>query len=283
MLTVWVFRLPAYCPLSPAQPASATSCWAHSARSAAPATVGTNGRMHAFTLPTDQFDAPFYTVRSAPGGLWGEQFQDMRVASVALTWKAADRLRGQVGFMGGLPVPMADTPAEILGVGAGNWDANALVDRLPSFLAPETAIVFPGETVKVLGGAITMGMNIPMDEQWITGSYYPDGFDISSRMFSISLSLKVTSKDLYEKFSYDPAQGGAWTTDLLKEGGFQVTFKTAQVIEGVLPYSLDITGNGQSAASGDGNIIWTATPGRSACGQAGHDERDRNLRRQPHG
>ena len=70
----------------------------------------------------------------------------------------------------------------------------------------------------------------------------------------------MTSKDLYEKFSYDPAQGGAWTTDLLKEGGFQVTFKTAQVIEGVLPYSLDIIGNGQSAASGDGNIIWTATP-----------------------
>ena len=103
---------------------------------AAPATVGTNGRMHAFTLPTDQFDAPFYTVRSAPGGLWGEQFQDMRVASVALTWKAADRLRGQVGFMGGLPVPMADTPSEILGVGAGNWDANALVDRLPSSWPP---------------------------------------------------------------------------------------------------------------------------------------------------
>ncbi len=72
-------------------------------QSAAPVTVGTSGRRHVFTLPADQFDAPYYTVRTRPGGLWGEQFQDMRVASLALTWKAADRVRGQVGFMGGTP------------------------------------------------------------------------------------------------------------------------------------------------------------------------------------
>ncbi len=107
---------------------------------------------------------------------------------------------------------------------------------------------------------MTFGLNIPMDEQWITGSYFPDAFDIVKRMFSVSLSLKVTSKDLYEKFSYDPAQAGAWTTDLLKEGGFSIEFKTAQEIEAGTPYSLKITGNGQNAASGDGNVIWTATP-----------------------
>jgi len=40
----------------------------------------------------------------------------------------------------------------------------------------------------VLSGAMTFGMQIPLDEQWITGSYYPDDFDINNRAFSLTWS-----------------------------------------------------------------------------------------------
>ena len=163
---------------------------------------------HTFTLPTDQFDAPFYTIRSAPGGPWGEQFQDVRLAALSLNWKAADYLRGMVAFQGGAPTPDVATQAEILAATPGGWDALNKVDRLAPFLAPKAAISFPAETdpngIKVLSGSIAMGMNIPLDEQWITGSYFPDGFDITKRVFSVTLNLKVANKLLYDKMNYNP-------------------------------------------------------------------------------
>ena len=101
-------------------------------------------------------------------------------------------------------------------------------------------------------------MNIPLDEQWITGSYSPDDFDINSRMYSLSLALKVTSIDLYEKANYDPLQAGAWVADIFREGRVSVKFISDQLAGVGYPYSLEIEANGQTGNSG--NVAWTATP-----------------------
>ena len=130
---------------------------------------------HVFSLPDDQFAAPYFTMRSAPGGMWGEQLQDTRVSALALTWRGANFLRGTAAFMGGLPTPVASM---------ATWNALAAVDAGPQFISPVSAIELPtGTSAKALAGSFAAGMNIPLDQQWVVGSYSPDAMDITNRTF----------------------------------------------------------------------------------------------------
>jgi len=204
---------------------------------------------HDFTLGTDQFAAPYFTVRSAPGDLLGEQFQDLRVGALGLQWKGADFVRGTLALLGGLP-QVVDT---------ASWGAAALIDGGDPFLAPKGTIELPvGTGIKVLGGAFGALMNIPMDQQWIVGSYSPDAFDINSRVYQLSLAIKMTDKDLYEKMSYDPAQGGAWAADVFKEGNILLKFETDSEAFTGTPYSFQIAANGESSDAS--NVEWSVSP-----------------------
>ena len=207
---------------------------------------------HTFALPDNQFDAPYYTFRTAPGNLWGETFKDCRVAGLALNWKASDYVRAQIAVVGGLPTPSVNMAA---------WGAAAKVDGGPQFIAPVSVIELPtASALKVLSGAITMQMNVPMDEQWVVGSYTPDDFDINSRVFTISLAVKITDATLYNKMAYDPAAGGAWAAGMFKEAALNLVLKSDTMVTGATPYSLQFKGNSQAAASGNANINWSITP-----------------------
>lgn len=206
---------------------------------------------HIFTLPADQFSAPYWTVRSAPGNLLGEQFQDCRVAGLALTFAGARYVEGAVTFMGGLPAVVATT----------NWDAAAKVDGGPQFLSPLGDIELPLATnLKVLSGSVAFGLAIPLDEQWIVGSYTPDDFDINQRSVVFTYNIKLTDADLYKKMMYDPAAGDAWLASLWEEGNIKLYFASPDVASTLYPagltyYSLDIKAN----ATHD-NIVWSAAP-----------------------
>jgi hypothetical protein len=207
---------------------------------------------HTFVLPTDQFDAPYWTLRSAPGDIWGEEYMDMRVASLNLNWKAADYLRGSVAFLGGLPA----TAVTMTG-----WSPLTYLDSGPQFLAPTTTIELPtGSALKVLSGSINMGVQIPLDEQWITGSYSPDDFQINQRAFSITMAVKVVDHVLYDKFNYDPDGGAAWTCNLLRESDMKLLFNSDQLAYTAYPYSITVKASGCNQASGFANVIWSATP-----------------------
>ena len=204
---------------------------------------------HTFTLGADQFAAPYFTVRSAPGNLWGEQLQDVRVSALALAWRGANFLRGQAAFIGGMPTPLATTA----------WNASSQVDNGPQFISPISSIELPtGTPAKVLAGSFAAGMNIPMDQQWIVGSYSPDAFDITSRTFMVSLTLKISDGTLYKKMSYDPAGGNAWAASLMREANFQIQFLSDIEAAAGVPFGLTITGNGQSG--NDANVVWSASP-----------------------
>ena len=204
---------------------------------------------HTFTLGADQFAAPYFTLRSAPGNLWGEQLQDVRVSALALSWRGANFLRGQAAFMGGMPTPLATTL----------WNAASQVDSGPQFISPVASIELPtGTPAKVLAGSFAAGMNIPLDQQWIVGSYSPDAFDITNRTFMVSLTLKINDGTLYKKMSYDPAGGSAWAAALMREANFKVEFLSDIEADAGVPYGLTIAGNGQSDA--DANVVWSASP-----------------------
>ena len=205
---------------------------------------------HTFTLPADQFDAPYYTVRSAPGNMWGEQFQDTRVSALALTWRGANFLRGTAAFMGGLPTPVASMAA---------WNALAAVDNGPQFISPVSAIELPtGSAATVLAGSFAAGMNIPLDQQWVVGKYSPDAMDITNRTFVVSLTMKIADGTLYKKMAYDPAAGNAWAASLMREANFKLTFASDIEADTGTPYSLTIAGNGQSDETA--NVVWSASP-----------------------
>jgi hypothetical protein len=212
---------------------------------------GTLANDHAFTMPTDQFDAPYYTVRFSPGGMWGEQYQDCRISMLGLSWRGANFVRGQLAFAGGKPTP---------GVAMTTWSAAAQTDATPPFITPISTITLPSSgSVKVLSGSFQSTMAIPLDEQWIVGSYNPDDFDIVSRAYVLQLALKITDVNLYNKVVYDGLGAVTeWTSEILKQADFDITFKTAQYIEGTTPYSLTIEGNG--GAAGAGNVAWSAQP-----------------------
>jgi len=222
-----------------------------------PELVGTKAYKHTFAMGPDQFEAPYFTFRASPGGMWGEQFADCRLAALSLNWRAADRLRGEMAIQGGEPVP---------DISMADWDAMTKVDRGPTFLAPKFTVTFPGESeIKVLSGAIAMGMSIPLEEQWITGSYYPDAQDITRRIITVTLGIKVINGTLYKKAQYDADGGSSWVANVLKDGGFALEFQTSQPIEGTTCHSLKLVANGQSGNAG--NVAWTCTPVRLSAGR----------------
>jgi hypothetical protein len=218
---------------------------------------GTDGSWsHVFTLPTDEFDAPYWTLRSAPGGIWAEQLQDCRVAGLVLSFTGARFVEGAATFVGGLPTPNIDGTGWVTA-----WAVPTYLDAGPQFLSPVSDIELPsGTPAKVLSGAIAMGLQIPLDEQFIVGSYSPDDFDINQRSYNITLNLKVDDVDLYEKIMYDPAgSAAAWTAAVFKEGDMKLDLISPELAGtstgGDVPYSLefdfDVT---------DDNIVWSAAP-----------------------
>jgi hypothetical protein len=219
-------------------------------------TQGSTAFKHTFTLDTDQFAAPYMTVRSAPGNLWGEQLQDVRVNALGLEFRGANFVRGTVGLMGGLPTK----------VSTATWAAANKVDGGPQFIAPVSKIELPtGTNAKVLAGGFSAGMAIPLDQQWIVGSYSPDAMDIVQRVFAVNFLLKIDDATLYTKMSYDPAAGSAWTANLFREANFKLELVSDIIADGSTPYSLAIKGNGNSGATA--NVVWSAQPVGSRAGQ----------------
>jgi hypothetical protein len=230
--------------------------------SAAPEAAGTSAtaKKHVFSLKKDdQFNAPYYTVRSSPGSLWGEQLEDCRISALVLEWRAASFVRATAGIQGGKPKKVATT----------SWAAVDKVDGGPAFLSPLATIEVPtGSPLKVLSGSFTAGLAIPLDEQWIVGSYYPDAQDITSRAYALSLNVKLdaSNADLYYRALYDSAAnaGGDWTTQLMREADIHIAFKSDVPADGTTTpatdYALTIHANGDAAASGTSNVVWTARP-----------------------
>ena len=126
-------------------------------------------------------------------------------------------------------------------------------------MAPLFTTELPSATpVKCLSGAFTMGMQIPMDEQWITGSYYPDDFDINQRAFALTMVVNTTDKVLYNKMNYDPADGAAWVSEVYREADIGLQFDSDIEADTGYPFSVEVLANAQSDA--DANVLWTATP-----------------------
>ena len=139
------------------------------------------------------------------------------------------------------------------------WNPSTYLDGGPQFLATLGTVEIPEATaVKCLRGSFTIGLDIPMDEQWIVGSYFPDDFAINSRAAVISLLLKIESETLYNKMMYDPAAGLAWTAEVMKEGNIHLSFLSDMDAGTDEPYSLQFKGNTQSDATA--NIAWTVSP-----------------------
>jgi hypothetical protein len=95
--------------------------------------TGTTSYTHVFKMPADQFDAPYFTMRSAPGNLWGEQFQDCRVNNLTLAWRGANYVRGQFSVQGGLPTKVVTTL----------WTPSTKIDGGPQFITPISTIELP--------------------------------------------------------------------------------------------------------------------------------------------
>lgn len=204
---------------------------------------------HEFTL-NDQFSAPWYTVRSAPGNLLGEQLSDARIAGLTLAWRAARFVEGSVS-MQGIGVPQK--------VSTATWNAAAQVDGGPQFLAPLGTIELPTATpAYVTAGSFTAGIAMPVDQQWVVGSYSPQNLSITQRAYVLSLAIKIEDAALYSKIQYDPAGGNAWVAAVMKEANFKVEFASdIEAAEGK-PYMFAIAANGQSGA--DANVSWSAQP-----------------------
>lgn len=204
---------------------------------------------HSFALPTDEFGAPFYTLRNAPGNLWGEQFQDCRVTGLSLDWRGADYLRGTVSFLGGLPAK----------VSTAAWSVPTYLDGGAQFLAPLSTIELPtGTDAKVLQGSFIAAADIPLDEQYIVGKYVPDGLDIQNRSVMLSMLVKVTDDVLFTKMAYDPAAGSAWAAEVFKEANLNFVFNSDQEADTAVPYSLTVTANGNSGDTA--NVVWSCRP-----------------------
>jgi hypothetical protein len=205
---------------------------------------------HVFKLPTDQFQAPFFTMRHSPGALWGESMMDCRLNMVTVAFRSPGFVNGAVGFVGGMPEDDPDF---------GDWGAHQYIDGGPQFLTPISSIEVPtGEVLKVLSGSFTAMSNIPMDEQFVVGSYSPEGFDIVSRSFVLNLAVKIRSEVLYKKIQYDPAGGSEWTASLFNEGNINILFNSDRVAAAGSPYSFKIEANGQSGENA--NVVWSAEP-----------------------
>jgi hypothetical protein len=214
-------------------------------------TDGTDGSYeHEFTLPTDQFTAPWYTLRTAPGQLLGEQSADARIASLSLAWRAARFVEGAVAFQGiGVPSNVAMT----------TWDAASKVDGGPQFLAPLGTIELPSTApLPISAGSFTAQLAMPVDEQWRVGSYAPNNLSIVQRAYVLSLAVQIEDATLYKKIMYDPDGGSAWVAKVMKEADIKIEFASDTEAAVGKPYKFSIAANGESGA--DANVSWSAQP-----------------------
>jgi len=167
-----------------------------------------------------------------------------------LAFRAGDYLRGQVSLLGGTPTPNVTTTS---------WSPATYVDGGPQFLATEQSVEVPtGTNIKVLRGSFTAVNQIPLDEQWIVGSYAPDDFEINQKAYTINLVCKISDETLYNKMSYDPANGSAWVADLFRNGDILLKFESPKEADTGIPYSIDINANGETDSTA--NIVWSAEP-----------------------
>jgi hypothetical protein len=210
-------------------------------------TPTTGFHTHEFTLSSaDEFSAPWYTYRFAPGNIWGEQYQDCRTNLLALNFAGANFLTGTLGMVGGLPAKVS--PAA--------WSAPTYIDGGPQFLSPVSDIELPTATdLSVLSGSFVASSVIPLDEQYVVGKYSPEGLDIVHRTFVLNLAVKISDDTLYTKMMYDPASGSAWTASIFREADIKLEF-----LSDVTNMKLLIEANGANQASGDANIYWSAQP-----------------------
>ena len=204
---------------------------------------------HTFTLPTDQFSQPYYTLRTGMANTWGEQYNDNKLASLALRWRGADFLRGAFAFQGGLPLKTTNMTT---------WAPQTYVDEGPQFLSPVSSIKISSGAVKVLEGAITFGSAVPLDEQWIVGSYSPDDTPTVNRAIGLTMTVLIESNTLYQKMMYDQAGGAAWTADIFREADIELEFVSDQMVSGTTPYSLKIEANGLTGNTA--NVQWSVQP-----------------------
>lgn len=211
---------------------------------------GTDGSYeHEFTL-SDQFAAPWYTLRTAPGQLLGEQSADARIAGLTLAWRAARFVEGQVS-MQGIGVPT--------NVSMATWDAMSKVDSGPQFLAPLGTIELPTATpANIAAGSFTAGVAMPVDEQWKVGSYSPNNLSITQRAYVLSLAVRIEDATLYKKIMYDAAGGSTWLPAIFREANFKIEFASDIEAAPGKPYKFSIAANGATGA--DANVTWSAQP-----------------------
>lgn len=212
--------------------------------------TGASYNTHTFKFATDEFDIPYYTMRreSAVGG---EVFPDVRVAALGFQFRAANYLRATMGLLG------ASEPTYASSV---SWSPTDYMDSTPPMLTCKGAFELPtGTSLKVLRGSLLINNAMPLQEQMIVGSYTPDDIELTARGVVVSATVKV-NKALYEKMMYDPAQGGSWQPDILKEADLNIKFQTASDVGGSQPYEVSFHFNGDNQASGTANVAWSVQP-----------------------
>jgi hypothetical protein len=216
-------------------------------------TDGTDGSYeHSFTL-TDQFAAPWYTMRSAPGSLYGEILSDARFAGLTLSWRAARFVEAQMA-MQGIGVPTKVNAAAVTG-----WAATTKVDGGPQFLAPLGTIELPtGTPALITAGSFTAGISMPVDEQWVVGSYSPANLSVTQRAYVLSLAIKIEDAALISRIMYDPNGGSTWLPKVMREANFKVEFKSDVEAAPGKPFSFSIAANGETGS--DANVAWSCQP-----------------------
>ena len=169
------------------------------------------------------------------------------MAGLAISFAAARFAEGAVTFQGGLPTP----------VSTATWSALAKVDSGPQFLAPVSSLALPSATpIKVLSGSVAFGLAIPLDEQWIVGSYSPDDFAINQRSMILTYNVKIADETLYKKMVYDGVgAAAAWTANMYAEADLTLNLQSPIEASTGNPYELDI-----QASPADDNVLWTAAP-----------------------
>jgi hypothetical protein len=207
---------------------------------------------HTFTL-SNQFDAPWYTLRSAPGSLYGEILSDARFAGLTLAWRAARFVEGQMSMQG------VGVPSKVNAAAVTAWNAAPQVDGGPQFLAPLGTIELPtGTPAYVTAGSFTAGISMPVDEQWIVGSYSPQNLSITQRAYVLSLAIKIEDGDLISKIMYDPAGGATWLPNVMREANFKIEFESDIEAAVGKPFKFGIAANGSTGAAA--NVSWSCQP-----------------------
>jgi len=206
---------------------------------------------HAFSFGSSQFYEPYYTFRDSPGGMIGYQYPDCRMSAFGFEFRAADFIRASAAFVGGEPEK----------VSTAAWSPSTYLDNGPQFLSVISRIEIPDATAwSVLQGSLAFQSAIPLDQQFVVGSYAPDDFTINARGVTLNLRVKVSDDGvLYNKMMLDPAGGSSWAADLMKEGSIDLSFVSNQeIVSGSRPYSILVAANGQSGDAG--NVVFSVNP-----------------------